>query len=617
MVDQTLVFITIGLALVMFVWGRFRHDLVSLGALLLLVILGIVPPDKAFSGFANPAVISVAAILIVSESLRKSGFVEYASRFILKLGKSLALQIFVLSSLVCVTSAFMNNIGALAIFMPVAIHITRKSGHAPSSILMPLAFASLLGGLTTMIGTPPNILISAFRLEASGKPFGIFDFTPVGLSVSFLGIVFITTLGWRLLPHREGDASKQDRFNIDAYITELRITEGSPLAGLAVAEVQTVTETRVQILGLIRPRPAKVTGRTAARIMALLSPLLGKAEKKKTLARPEDSTILHEGDIIVIETDSAEIKDFIRKSRTVLVGDPGQAGNGLATPDNDRIAEVVVLPDSALAGKTTADIRMRARYGVSLLAIARQDRTLVKRLDKVELNAGDVLLLKGRKEMLDERILAMGCLPLADRGLSIEEPKRMAFAIGIFGAAIALVITNILPLQIAFALAAVLVVATGVLPVQEMWTSVDWPVIMLLGALLPVGEALESSGGVDTIANLILAMGHILPVWSLLGILVFATMLLSAIINNAATVVLMAPVGISMAGTLGVSVDTFLMATAIGASASFLSPIAHQSNTLVMGPGGYKFSDYVRLGLPLSLLLCAAAIPLLLLVWPL
>ncbi|OHD77581.1 MAG: potassium transporter TrkA [Spirochaetes bacterium RIFOXYC1_FULL_54_7] len=615
--DQILVFITIGLALVMFVWGRFRHDLVSLGALLLLVILGIVPPDKAFSGFGNPAVVSVAAILIVSESLRKSGFVEHTSRFILKLGKSLPVQIFVLSSMVCITSAFMNNIGALAIFMPVAIHITRKSGHAPSSILMPLAFASLLGGLTTMIGTPPNILISAFRMEASGRPFSIFDYAPVGLSLSLLGIVFITTLGWRLLPHREGATSKQDRFNINAYITELRITEGSPLIGLAVRDVQSLTETRVQVLGLIRPAAQKMAGKTMARIKALLSPLLGRVEKKKPLSRPEADTILHEGDIIVIETDSTEIREFIKKSKTVLVGDPGQSGSGSATPDNDRIAEVVILPDSALAGKTTADIRMRARYGVSLLAIARQDRTLVKRLDKVELNAGDVLLLKGRKEMLDERILAMGCLPLADRGLSIEQPKLMALAIGIFGSAIALVITNILPLQIAFALAAVLVVATGVLPVQEMWTSVDWPVIMLLGALLPVGEALESSGGVETIARLILAVSYNLPVWGLLGILVFATMLLSAIINNAATVVLMAPVGISLAGTLGVSVDTFLMATAIGASASFLSPIAHQSNTLVMGPGGYKFSDYVRLGLPLSLLLCAASIPLLLLVWPL
>lgn len=615
--DQTLVFITLGLALAMFVWGRFRHDLVSLGALLLLVILGVVPPDEAFSGFANPAVISVAAILIVSESLRKSGFVEYASRFILKLGKSLALQIFVLSSLVCMTSAFMNNIGALAIFMPVAIHITRKSGHAPSSILMPLAFASLLGGLTTMIGTPPNILISAFRMEASGKPFGIFDFTPVGLSVSFLGILFITTLGWRLLPHREGDAAKQDRFNIEAYITELRITEGSPLIGLAIRAVQPATETRVQVLGLIRPVTQKVAGRTMARILALFSPLLGKADKKKPLARPEDDTILREGDIIVIETDSTEIREFIRRSKTVLVGDPGQAGNGSPAPDSDRIAEVVILPDSALAGKTTADIRMRARYGVSLLAIARQDRTLVKRIDKVELNAGDVLLLKGRREMLDERILAMGCLPLADRGLTIEQPKRMALAIGIFSAAIALVITNILPLQIAFALAAVLVVATGVLPVQEMWTSVDWPVIMLLGALLPVGKALEASGGVATIANLILALSRNFPVWGLLGILVFVTMLLSAILNNAATVVLMAPVGISLAVSLGVSVDTFLMAIAIGASASFLSPIAHQSNTLVMGPGGYRFSDYVRLGLPLSLILCAATVPLLLLFWPL
>jgi di/tricarboxylate transporter len=615
--NQTIVFITLTLALGMFAWGRFRHDLVALGALLLLVISGVVPADTAFSGFSNPAVISVAAILVVSEALRKSGFVEYISKFILRLGTSLALQIFVLSSMVCLTSAFMNNIGALAIFMPVAIHITRKSGHAASSILMPLAFASLLGGMMTMIGTPPNILISAFRSTAVGSPFGIFAFTPVGSILALLGISFITGFGWRFLPRRNGEADRPERFNIHAYITEVRVPAGSPLIGMAIKEITARTANAIRVLSLVRTSQRKPAGRLLSRLNDWLAPFLGAVPKLKTLPPADEEIVLREHDVLVIESDAASIKEFMHSNKVILVGDASSRGNKGQEPERERVAEVVVLPDSPLAGKSASETRMRARYGVSLLAVARQDRRLIRRIDRVEFHAGDVLLLKGHSEMLDERIVAMGCLPLADRGLSIEKPRTMALAIGIFGMAIILVVTEALPLQLAFTLAAILVVGTGVLPVQEMWSSVDWPVIVLLGALLPLGQALETSGGVTTIATLILRLGAVLPTWGLLGIMISATMLLSAVVNNAATVVLMAPVAISIAGTLGASADPFLMAIAVGASSSFLTPIAHQSNTLVMGPGGYKFTDYLRLGLPLSILVCCAAVPAIMLLWPL
>jgi di/tricarboxylate transporter len=589
MMEQTIVFATLIFALILFVWGRFRHDVVALICLLFLVITGIVSPEDAFTGFSHPAVITVASVLIVSSGLQSAGLMDVIGKWIMKLGDNLTLQVTVLTGIVCVVSAFMNNIGALAILMPVAIHIARKKGHSPSFILMPLAFGSLLGGMMTLIGTPPNIIIATFRTEAVGRPFGMFDFAPVGAGIALVGVIFIALIGWRLLPHRESEKTAEDRFHIKDYITEVVVTEKSKLKDIPLSKLKELKDIEIRVLGLIR--------------------------NNQRINAPRWYELLRERDILIIEADSNDLKEFINQTKTELVHEEQLPIDEKNSKDISTV-EAVVMPDSPIIGKTASGMRMRSFYEVNLLAIARKDIRIIHRIDDFRFDVGDVLLLQGASDMLDDAINAMGCLPLADRGFFIRKPKKIALALGIFSFSIVLVVFGLLQVQIAFAIAAVLMVLTRVVSLRDVYNRIDWPVIILLGAMLPVGAALQTTGGAELISNQILMMGNTLPFWATLAVLMIVTMLLSAVINNAATVVLMAPIGIGIANGLNASVDPFLMAIAIGASCAFLTPIGHQSNTLVLGPGGYNFKDYLKMGFPLSMLIILIGIPLLLYFWP-
>ncbi len=588
--DQTIVFITLVIALFLFAWGKVRHDIVALIALFLLVLAGIVPKDHAFTGFSHPAVVTVAAVLIISRALMNSGLIDVIASWVMKVGKKLIVQIFVLTIVVAVASAFMNNVGALAILMPVALYIARKSGNAPSYILMPIAFGSLLGGMTTLIGTPPNIIIATFRGDELGAPFGMFDFSPVGIGVAIAGIAFISLIGWRLLPKRQGEASPEDLFQINDYITEVRVTKDSKLKGQAVKEIQKLTDADIKILGLIR--------------------------NKRRIHAPDPEEDLKTNDILILEADSDDLKTFVNNSGVKLVGGKQFRKDAIGSKDI-AITEAVVTANSPLIGNTAAGIAMRSRYGLNLLAIARQEKKLRQRIDNIRFKVGDVLLLQGRVNNINDAITSMGSLPLAERGMKIGAPRQIFLALGIFGSAIVSVVVGLLPVNIAFPLAALLLVLASVISVREIYTSVDWPVIILLGAMIPVGEALETTGGAELIAAQIMSIGTDFPPWVILAIVLVVTMFLSDVINNAATVVLMAPIGISIATGLNASIDPFLMAIAVGGSCAFLTPIGHQSNTLVMGPGGYKFSDYWRMGLPLEILIVVTGVPLILYFWPL
>jgi len=587
--EKNIVFITLGVTLILFVWGKIRYDIVSLLALLFLAIWGIVPASQAFSGFGHPAVITVAAVLVISQALQHSGLVDVIARLLEKMGKNFSLQIIVISAIVALASSFMNNIGALAILMPVAIHLARKNGYPPSYVLMPIAFASLLGGMTTLIGTPPNIIVATFRADISGEPFGIFDFTPVGFFVLIAGILFITLIGWRLLPTRKAQSSAEDLFKIQNYITEVVIPKDSKLRGTTIAEIRNNTNTDILILSLVR--------------------------NKTHIYAPSPTLELETNDILVLEAETNDLKNFIDKANLRLVGGKKFHKNAKGS-DDIQIQEAIVQENSPLIGETAASLRMRSRYSINLLAIARRDQQLRQRLDHVHFKAGDVLLLQGRSININDAITSMHCLPLAQRGLTIGKPRRTIFALSVFGIAIILVIANLMPVQIAFSLAAIMMVMSRILHLNNLYTSIDWPVIVLLGAMIPVGIAFETSGGANLITHRIMELGNHYPIWVLLGILMIATMFISDLINNAATVVLMAPIGINIARELNVSADPFLMAVAIGASCAFLTPIGHQSNTLVMGPGGYKFSDYWRMGLPLEIIIIAISIPLILIFWP-
>jgi len=590
MTDQIIVFATLVVALVLFIWGRWRFDIVALLALIVVTLTGIVRVEDAFAGFGHPAVITVAAVLVISRSIFNSGFAELVSKWFAKLGKSMFLQVTLLTGSVTVLSAFMNNIGALALLLPVALQVARKSGNPPSVLLMPMAFGSLLGGLLTMIGTPPNIIIAMSRAEVVGEPFRMFDFTPVGAGVALVGIIFISVAGWRLLPHRKGETSSEDLFHIEDYITEVKIQPDSPLINQKIRGMRFPAGVDVNIIGIVR-------------------------NGRKLIAR-SGFELLQIGDKLIVEADSENLRAFIDWGRLKLAGSKKIDREKLGT-DEIAIMEAVVMEGSPMVRNTAIDLSLRNKYGINLLAISRKGERIIERLGKIRFAPGDVLLLNGPVDMIHQTLRELRCLPLAERKLKIGTERRVVKGIAVFGAAILMVSFGILSVQLAFVIAAVIMVLINLISVRELYESIDWPIIILLGAMLPVGGALEASGGAETVATLLLHISGQLPPAALIVLLLIATMLLSDVINNAAAAVLMAPIGINIASAIGASVDPFLMCVALGASSPYLTPIGHQSNTLVMGPGGYHFGDYWKMGLPLEILIILAGVPLILFFWPL
>ena len=587
--DQLLIFGVLGLTLLLFISGRWRYDLVSLLALITATVLGLVPWDQAFLGFGHPAVITVAAVLVASRGLLNSGAVDIMAGWLSRAGGSPTRQVASLTGLVTLLSGFMNNVGAMALLLPVSIRMAIKSGNSPSILLMPLAFGSLLGGLITMIGTPPNIIIATFRAESVGEPFGMFDFTPVGLGVAVAGVLFISLLGWRLVPVRKSPSSRERLFEIENYLTEVQVPEGARMAGKTLQEVRESSKAEFQVLGLL-------SGETRIASPSIFHPLMP-------------------GDILLVESEADELKTFLDDTGFQL-GEEKKLGEEALSSKDTGIVEAVVKTDSRLLGRTARSVNMRWRYGVNLVGVARHGVQLQKRLGQVQFQAGDVLLLQGPREVLPEVLSTMGCLPLAERGLRLAHPRRIVFSVAIFGSAILAVAIGLLPVQIALVSAAIAMVMGGLLNLREVYTSIDWPVIILLGAMIPVGRALETTGGAGLIAESILAVsGGYTPVVSL-AVLLVITMFLSDIVNNAAAAVLMAPIGLGIASFMDLSPDPFLMAVAIGASCAFLTPIGHQSNTLVMGPGGYHFGDYWRMGLPMEIVIAVVSIPLIVIFWP-
>jgi len=587
--DQNIVFITLALALILFIWDKVRYDIVAFLTLFTLVVFGIIPSSEAFTGLSHPAVITVAAVLIISKALQYSGLVDLIVDWISRVSEKLWIQIILLCSIVALASGFINNIGALAIIMPVAIHLARKNKFSPSILLMPLAFSSILGGMITLIGTPPNIIISTFREEALGSRFEMFDFAPVGLALTVGGLLFVTLLGWRFLPKRTS-AESADLFEIENYITEVLLPEGSKLINVPISEVNQLLKTEILIIGVIR--------------------------NNLRIHIPSPLDRLQKGDILIIEADTEDLKKITDERFAKLTEEDDIEGNGKKS-GAIQTAEAIIMSNSPLVGNSLIDIKLRSHYKLNVLAIAREDTRINKRIAQTKLKEGDVLLLQGEDEKIKEAIKSLQCLPLATRELNIGKPRRVIGAISIFAAAIASVIFGLLPVEIAFSFAAVILVITKILPIKEVYLSVDWPVIILLAAMIPVGEAFETSGGAATVTNLILGLDNEYPIWVFMGLLMLITLALSNIINNAATVVLMAPIAIKVAEGFEVATDPFLMTIAVAASCAFLTPIGHQSNTLVMGPGGYKFSDYWKMGLPVTLIIIALGIPLILYFWPL
>ncbi len=589
--EQIIIFSTLGLVLILFIWGRWRYDLVAIFALLVVTVTGLVSPGVAFMGFGHPAVITVAAVLIVSRALFNSGMVDYLVGILSTVGNNPRIQLGLLVSTVTVCSGFMNNIGALALFMPVAIRMARKGGYSPALLLMPLAFGSLLGGLITQVGTPPNIIISIFREEtAAGNPFRMFDFLPVGGGVALAGVLFIVFIGWRLIPQRKGRLSREELFEIDSYITEVVVPKKSELTGKRLRDLENATDGDVVVVGHTR--------------------------NNQRFPAPSPYRTFKEGDQLTIRANTEDLHELI-SSTGLALDESDKLNQENLSSDDITLLEATITRNSVMEGKTARTMNLRSRYGVNLIGLSRQGGRLRKSPDTVHFRVGDVLLLQGPNDTLYEVLPDLGLLPLVERGLRVGQPRRVFLGLAIFAAALALAALGILTIQIAFTAAALLMVLTGLISSREIYESVDWPVIVLLGAMIPVSIALETSGGAGLIADYILLLSGTAAPWVTLTVVLVGTMFLSDLVNNAAAAVLMAPIALNVASGIGAQADPFLMAVAIGASCAFLTPIGHQSNTLVMGPGGYHFGDYWRMGLPLELIIVLVAIPLLLIFWPL
>ncbi len=586
-----ILFALFGAIFALLVWGRWRYDLVAFGALVVALIIGIVPKEDAFSGFGHPATVIIALVLIISRALYNSGAIDLISRYVIDTSRSLMAHIGIMSGVAAVLSAIMNNVAALALLMPVDLQAAAKSGRSPALTLMPLSFASILGGLITLIGTPPNIIIAAFREKSLGEPFSMFDFAPVGLICAVAGVVFITLFGWRLIPQaRTRQNSAKELFELEGYVAEAKAAKSSSVVGKRVCDLDELSEEHdVVVLGIVR-----------------------RDERLPGMAR---RTAIRAGDYLVLQGGPEAIEKFVGEAGLEFAG-AGKYG-GVGGGGNLSLIEAVVPDGARIEGRSALSVRLLYRHGISLLGISRQGRPFRERVRKIDIKAGDVLLLLGPAERLPEVVNWLGCLPLAERGLQVIQRQKAHLAVGIFAGAIALASFGVLYLPIALAAAAGLLVLFNIVPLRDLYDSVEWPVIVLLGSLIPIGAALEASGGTALIAQNIVAVTAAYGPAVVLTILMIVTMTLSDVLNNTATTVIAAPIAVDIATKLQVSPDPFLMAVAVAASCAFLTPIGHKNNTLIMGPGGYEFGDYWRMGLPLEILVIAVAIPAILVVWPL
>ncbi len=579
---QGLSFALIAATVGCFVWGRLPYDLVAVAALFVGVVIGVVPARSAFEGFSDEVVIIIAAALVISAGIARSGIVEAAMRPITPRLRTVSVQVPVLVGAVLVLSMVTKNVGALAIFMPVALQLARRTRTAPSALLMPMAFASMLGGLVTLIGTSPNILIAKVRADVLGKPFGMFDYTPVGLSVALVGFVFLS-FGWRLLPTgRRAASSMEAAFNLEDYTAEARVEQGSVAAGRRVADVEAMAEGDVQVAMVVRERFRRLP------------------------AHPD--LILRHDDVVLLRGEPTNLERLVARARLKLSG----GGDGEA-----RLVEGVVTADSALVGQTLGQAQLEERFGIGVVAVSRSGKRIGQRLASVRLHAGDVMVLRSTAPTLPETMGELRVLPLAERTISLGRNDRGYVPALVLAVAMGLVLVHALPVAIAFFGAAVTLLLLRVLTMHEAYGAVEWHVLILIGALIPISHAVRDSGGTDLIAGLLLPVVHGLPgIWALGAVLVL-TLIVTPFLHNAPTVLIMGPIAASLAVKLGFSVDSFLMAVALGAGCDFLTPIGHQCNTLVMGPGGYRFGDYARLGAPLSPLVVAVGLPLLTVFWPL
>ena len=588
--EQIILFALMGGVLAMLLWGKWRYDLVAFTSLVLGLLLGVIPIEQAFSGFGHPAVIIIALVLIVSRALAQSGAIELLTSRLIDARRTLPLHIASMGFLGAVLSAFMNNVAALALLMPVDIQAANKAKRSPALSLMPLSFATILGGMVTLIGTPPNIVISQFRETALGEPYNMFDFAPVGLGAALAGLAFVALVGWRLVPsdRSQHNASSELR-NLEGYIIEIGVGINSTAIGQNIKQLNELAEQNdVLILGLVR-RGKRFPGR----------------------ALNEE---IRKGDMLVLEAGPKALESFASALQLSYSRSHKHTGTTAGTL---AMVETSVPLESRISGRSAKDVRLLYRHGIMLLGVSREGKPFRERLRELTINPGDVLLLMGEEDQIDDVINWLGVMPLAPRGLQVTQHDKAWLSISLFSIAILLASFGFVYLPVALAACVVLYLFLKVISLSQAYDSIQGSVLILLASLIPLGAALEHSGGTALIAEAILDVTQGWPALAILALLMVVTMTLSDVLNNVATVLVAAPVAVNIAERLQVNPDAMLMGVAVAASCAFLSPIGHKNNTIIMGPGGYRFGDYWRMGLPLEILILIVSIPLIMFFWPL
>lgn len=583
--DQGIAFGIIGVTIGLFVWGRLAYDVVALMALLACVLTGVVPADKAFTGLGDDVVVIVAAALVVSQGVARSGVVEWVMRPVLPYLKTEGRQVPAMVAAVTVLSMTTKNVGALAIMMPVALQLARRTGSSPSKLLMPMAFGSLVGGIVTLVGTSPNILISKVRRDLTGHTFSMFDFTPVGLTLAVVGVVFLS-FGYRLLPRgRKAAAGMEAAFTLEGYQAEATLPADSPMVGATVVELEAAGDREVVLTAVVRERFRRLLPTPAMRLRA--------------------------GDVLQLEGEPESLERIVARARLKLAEEAGENA-----AEGQSVVEGVVTAESALVGETAEGLDLAGRFRLVPLAVSRSGERVAQRLRVLRFRAGDVVVLKGATAGLPEALGTLKVLPLAQRAIALGQSNRGWLPAAILLVAMGCVATGVLPVAIAFVGAAVLLMLLRVVPIEDAYKGMEWHVLILLAALIPVGEAVRNTGGTELIAGWLEPPLHSVPPSAALAIIMVVAMLVTPFLHNAPTVLMLGPIAGTIAGKLGMNADPFLMAVAVGCGCDFLSPTGHQCNTLVMGPGGYRFGDYWRLGAPLSLLVIGFGVVLIPWVWP-
>ena len=588
--QQGLAFGLVGLTIGAFIWGRFRYDLVAVVALVAGLAIGIIPAEAAFDGFKNDVTVIIACALIVSAAFARSGVIELAMRRVMPLLKTERSQVPVLTGAVTLLSMATKNVGALAIMMPVALQVARQTKSSPSRLLMPMAFGAMAGGMVTLVGTAPNIIVAEVRQGIVGEPFAMFDYAPVGLALTLIALAFLA-FGYRLLPRdRQGATSMSAALAANAYATEVRAPEGWAPGSMTVSALAALGDDEVKIMALIRSGKRRLS--------------------------PRGNVVVKAGDALLIEGEQQALEGFVSRAQMNLIRDDRPVPMATAS-EEIAIVEAVIGRNSPLQGQSVRSSDLYGQHGINLLGVSRSGFQLTQHLRTAKLAPGDIILLQGAEQALPVALRALDLLPLAERQVQLGSVRRRFMPAVVLACAMTLVGLGLVPVAVAFFGAAVVIVALGGLKMREAYAALDGPLLVLIAALIPVSDAIQSTGGSDLIAGLLRHVFTGLPgVVAITGVML-ASMAVTPFLNNAATVLIVAPIGATLAKQLGYNPDPFLMAVAVGAACDFLTPIGHQCNTLVMGPGGYKFSDYPRLGAPLSALVLVTGPSLILLFWPL